>query len=92
MAKIKPFVWEKSSVANHEFAETLFGYYGVQGFTSSDGSMKYYSVGPVEMDDENIKFETIELAKRFAFDDFKRRLEETLGEPVGYDLEIDENC
>ena len=36
--------------------------------------------------------ETIELAKRFAFDDFKRRLEETIGETVGYDLPIDENC
>lgn len=91
MPKIKPFVWEKSSVANHEFAETPFGYYGVQGFGSMV-EMEWCAVGIVEFEDENKSFPTIELAKRFAFDDFKRRLEETLGEPVGYDLEIDENC
>lgn len=85
MPKIKPFIWEKSSVANHEFTETLFGYYGVHGFTDQDGLMKYHAVGIVEFDDETMKFETIEQAKQYAFDDFKRRLEETLDVSIGID-------
>ena len=87
MPKIKPFVWEKSPVDKSQFTETPFGYYGITEFSVENTPFYLRGFGK-----EIGCFETIELAKRFAFDDFKRRLEETLGEPVGYDLEIDENC
>jgi len=85
MPKIKPFVWRKAKFDSTTFiSETPFGKYW------------YYQIDDefhIRFQDENIAVVKVEsLAKRFAFDDFKRRLEETLGEPVGYDLPIDENC
>lgn len=82
MAKIKPFVW--GELSSFWYSENEFGSYFIDFLDSQ------YRVAYQDQFLENCS--TIELAKRFAFDDFKRRLEETLGEPVGYDLPIDENC
>lgn len=91
MAKIKPFVWQKSTVANLEFTTNPLCDYGVQAFTGDDGQLEWYVNGVCGHLMEK-PFQTIQEAKRFAFDDFRERLEEILGELVGYDLEIDENC
>lgn len=87
MPKIKPFVWEKSPIGFTILTNNEFGGYGIIQRPVEENPFHLRAFGK-----EIGQFETLELAKRFAFDDFKRRLEETLGEPVGYDLEIDENC
>lgn len=83
MVKIKPFIW---TIPEEDLfcAETPFGSYEIDQVSDVEFSVNFVGYP--------LKFETLELAKRFAFDDFKRRLEETIGEPVGYDLPIDENC
>lgn len=86
MPKIKPFVWTYD-VGLAYFTDTSFGRYYIM--RKLDGK---FSIWFGHLDNLIEVSDSIELAKRFAFDDFKRRLEETLGEPVGYDLEIDENC
>jgi hypothetical protein len=91
MPKIKPFIWQKTSITNHEFTQNPLCDYGVQAFAGDDGQLEWYVAGICDHAMET-PFSTIQEAKRFAFDDFRKRLEETLGEPVGYDLEIDENC
>jgi len=85
MVKIKPFVWTQIGVDEFELfsTKTTFGYYFIE--RRDDDWM-------VTFQHDAWSSQSLNLAKRFAFDDFKRRLEETLGEPVGYDLQIDENC
>jgi len=83
MPKIKPFVWKHSS--DLYSARTEFGYYYIEVLGNYKFKMSFILTSEGT-------FNSLELAKRAAFDDFKRRLEETLGESVGYDLEIDENC
>jgi len=86
MAKIKPFEWKQES--NWWQAETSFGSYII--LSSVVDLFVVCFRNPIT--DRLAEFEAIEQAKRFAFDDFKKRLEETINEPVGYDLEIDEKC
>jgi len=83
MPKIKPFEWNHSG-ENIRQTSTPFGDYLIYKTDREQFKVWFHEVIGVT--------NTIEQAKRFAFDDFKRRLEETLNEPVGYDLEIDENC
>ncbi len=73
MIKIKPLIWETSTVAKTIFANTLFGFYGITEF-SVEGN-RFYLRG---FGEEIGRFETIESAKQFAFDDFNRRLKETI--------------
>lgn len=87
MPKIKPFVWEQLD-SDWWSVKTSFGSYII--LPSIDDLCVVCFENPIA--GRLAEFETIEQAKRFAFDDFKRRLEETIGEPVGYDLEIDETC
>lgn len=82
MPKIKPFVWKFDGLLTY-FTNTPFGYYFI---------VQRDDVWMVKFASDEWLRQSLNIAKRFAFDDFKRRLEETLGEPVGYDLEIDENC
>lgn len=82
MPKIKPFIWKFDGLLTN-FTNTPFGYYFIE--QRDDDWM-------VTFQRDAWSCQSLNLAKRFAFDDFKRRLEETLGDPVGYDLEIDENC
>lgn len=83
MPKIKPFIWNQIEEDIWR-TETPFGCYVIGEFVNEGFKVQFHAIIGT--------FRTIELAKRFAFDDFKRRLEEILHEPVGYDLEIDLNC
>lgn len=83
MPKIKPFNWNHSG-ENIRQTSTSFGDYLIYKTDRDQFKVRFHEVIGVA--------NTIEQAKRLAFDDFKRRLEETLAEPVGYDLPIDENC
>jgi hypothetical protein len=82
MPKIKPFIWELSGTYIY-ISKTPFGNYSI---AVHDDRID------VRFGEILAKVQTLNEAKRFAFNDFKRRLEETLGEQVGYDLPIDENC
>lgn len=84
MAKIKPFIWEESHWGFFS-TETQFGPIIIHPKVGRGTFV-------VTFNNFRNELRTLDLAKRFAFDDFKRRLEETLGEPVGYDLPVDENC
>jgi hypothetical protein len=77
MSKIKPFIWEKSPVGYTVVTNNEFGGYGITEFSIEENPFHLRGFGK-----EIGQFETLELAKQFAFDDFKKRLERTINKKI----------